>query len=189
MSKKAIDLLRGSNRYKIIREDVDIPLDDDKVIEAYFAAPDIWSIKEEQELVYAVKLKVAERRGLAKEKIDEADFQAELDQIDDSTPEGQKARKYVASQRPLNLAQQTAQKMTKFATIRNILPKFLYDRKTGERLFPDEDDQAAFTEIVAQNMELFTLLANAYTRLSTKVSADKELVKNSTTPTNSPSGS
>jgi len=186
---RAIDRLKSADKYQLVYVDIDIPLNEEESIEARLNAPDIWTIKDEQELIFAKKLARCKREGLHHESVDQEELESELANIDRSTKEGEQQYKYALKNAPKNLAEQTADKMTKFATIKGILPRFLCDRETGEPLFRTEEEQQAFIEIIKQSMPLFTLLANAYTELSTKVYVEKEQVKNSKAPAPSQSGS
>lgn len=177
--QRPIDLLKNATRYKIVKADIDIPLDGEAVLEAYLSAPDIWSIRKEQEWLYDAALEEAELKGFGKKPIRDDEWQEQIKDIDANTEEGQKTLQYMEKEKPKNRAQQKAQKIVRFETIQGILPKFLYDRSTGKLLFPTPGEQQAFIEIVKQNTELFTLLANAYTTLAAQVEENKETVKNS----------
>lgn len=180
MEKKTrpIDLMLGATRYKIVRADVDIPLDNSETLKAYLSAPDIWAIRKEQEWLYDGALEEAVSKGFDKKPIIESEWQEQIKDIDPNTAEGQKTLEYMEKQKPRTRAEQKAQKIVRFETIQGVLPKFLYDRETNKLLFPTDEEQNMFIQIVKQNADLFTLLANAYTKLAAQVEQNKEKVKN-----------
>lgn len=188
--QRPIDLLKKANQNKIKYVRFDIPLGDNDSIEAIMNAPDMFLIMEEQEKIYQIKYAECVREGLKKEKVNEADWQKELeDTIRLKRENAQKtgrefnedeARKRAEQDgRPVNLAQQVAQKISKIRTIQEIIPKVIKMSDGKTLMFPTPEEQAEFKEIICSDMKLFTYLSEKYVELMMEMIKEENEVKNS----------
>jgi hypothetical protein len=166
--KTAIELLRDA--HKVPSKAIDIPLTDDQVIEAQLTAPDIWDIQDEIDEVYQELYDKYVGKGWDKKPINEGAWQSELANY----PEESKKQ----LTKPANLAEQKADEKAKSVAMRQIIPKYLSYRDSGEPLFPDSKSLAEGTKILSSKIGIFTMLANAFVELSTQITKDQEAVKN-----------
>ena len=180
MTQKPIDILIAAHKKKIIKENIDIPVEEGIVIEAVLEAPDIYAIQELQDRIYRKMYAVCRKDGLDKEPIDEQEWEKELLIYDSET------RELIAKSKPDNSAQQGSSKFAKIRTIQELIPLYLKDRKTNKPLFPDDESRLKFKEILCSDTNLSNLLAQAYVRLAKKIGEAGKQAKNLSAPT--PSG-
>jgi len=90
----------------------------------------------------------------------------------------EKTKKRIDAERPKNLGQQIALKISAMYTPLIILPKYLRDPETGELLFPDSDSMARFTKLLSKDPILMATMSGAFAELSKAVIDTKEQIKN-----------
>jgi len=171
MKKRPIELLKAANEKKLIQVNFDIPCGEEP-IKATLRAPDAYEIWEAQELKKRQALAKALKAGLRGLPVDEEEWQAELARYTE-----EETRVKMAKDRPVDQAEQYARKVAGLRTIMDLLPKYLRDDK-GQLLFPTEEEQADFLEIMTNDPEIMTLLMNKYVELSNKVRKVGDEVKN-----------
>ena len=185
---KAIDLLKNANQNKIKSIEFVIPIDDNNGIDTVLQAPDLWSLKEEQEKVYHAKLVELCQEGYDQYPINEQDFNKEVENYLENLKKSgskdiDKAVENYKKDRPKSLADQLAQRTSKYRTIFEILPKFLRYKENNKLLFPTAEEQKQFKDILSSNNKLFELLTGKYIELS-KLINEEDTEKNSGKPGN-----
>ena len=185
---RPIDLLKAANINKIKYVRFDIPLDAGNSIEAIMNAPDLFFILEEQEKIYQKKYAECKADGMAGVEINDADWKKEVEdtiriQREAAQKQGKEfnereARDKAARDKPVDLAQQVAAKISKIRTVQEILPKVIKMADGKTLMFPEKEDREDFKEIITSNMKLFTYLSEKYVDLFTQLTTDEEEVKN-----------
>lgn len=187
--KRPIELLKAANANKIKYVRFDLQLDGDNVIEAIMNAPDMFFTLEEQEKIYQKKYAECRAEGLAGLAINEADWKKEMEdtiRIQKETAQKQgktfnehEVRERALKDKPVDLAQQVAQKISKIRTVLEILPKVIKMSDGKTLMFPEAEDREEFKQIITSNMKLFTYLSEKYVDLFTQLTDEEGEVKNS----------
>lgn len=187
--QRPIDLLKAATKDKIKYVRFDIPLGENDAIEAIMNAPDMFLILEEQEKIYQKKYAECVRDGLDKEKPNEADWKKEFEETIRIQREAARkanrefkeleAREKAERDKPINLAQQVAQKISKLRTIQEIIPKVIKKADGKTLMFPTPEEREEFKEIICSDMTLFTFLSEKYVELFSDINKEKEIIKNS----------
>ena len=194
--KNGIELLRAANKYKPVTAEIEIPLDGEDTLKVILHAPDIFAIQEEQEIVYQLKLAECVSKGMQKYPVPESEWVKEMldlisevdrDKVFKITHKPKEStiystvaedmRKYLLKNKPSNLAELTAQRISKIQTVRELIPKFLKTSE-GEPLIQTAEDHEYFKEVMANNLPLFTEITRAYTGLVKQMTEKREAVKN-----------
>ena len=186
---RPIELLKAANINKIKYVRFDIPLDAGNSIEAIMNAPDLFFIIEEQEKIYQKKYAECKSDGMGGMEINDADWKKEVEdtiRIQKETALKQQkkfnepeAREKVGRDKPIDLAQQVALKISKIRTVQEILPKVIKMADGKTLMFPEREDREEFKQIITSNMKLFTYLSEKYVDLFTQLTSDEEEIKNS----------
>jgi hypothetical protein len=171
MPKRPIELLRAAHAKKRIELSFEIPIDEKTNISAVLTAPDLYSIWEEQGLLYERKLADLNSSGDDKRPINDSTWTKELEGLSGD------ALKAMMATKPKTLAEQMASKLSRYETIYNLVPRFLRtpDRKL---LFPTNADRKEFKEIMYSDANLMKLISQKYLELSQKVNEVGQDVKN-----------
>lgn len=186
MQKKLrpIDLIRNANKGKKKTVKIQIPIGDEKYINAILSAPDILTIGREQtrqgKLAYARIAK--EEPDAVKTDIIESDWQAKLDMQDD--PEIRERMK--KENRPKNLAEQMAQDESTSIVIEKLLPKYLRGLD-GKLLFPTQEEREMFREEMLSDLKFYQDISKKYIDLITDYMKTEQLAKNLSKEENSQS--
>ena len=182
--QNALQLLKQADRYKIHEEPIDIPLDGDAVIKAKLISPDLFELQEELEDLKKAALIEGKQKGWDKLPPDLDEWQEEVDGHKDSSEfkelsaaEKKKRLVELDERKPKNLAEQRAPYKARMRIVRYILPRLLRDAETGEKLFKDAGEIAAFSEIIGSNVDLMSLLSKTYTKLAAKSSETQEAIE------------
>ena len=193
--RSAIELIEAAQKKKVVKVDFDFPLGDKKVLPMSLHSPDIFTIQEIQDINYRAKYAEYRKRGLNEEPIDEEiwqkdlkDQKKELDKIGASKQVIADTLQAFEDDKPLNMAQEGAQRYSKLKTSLDILPMFLREPKTGEVLFKTQDERDRFKLVISSDMSLRSLLLNKYVELTNLISETTEQAKNSSGGDDSVSG-
>ena len=192
---RPIELLKAAHEKKVAKVEFQIPIGDGKFIDAVLTAPDIFDIQEIQDKIYRKTFAEYRKEGLDTEPIDEAAWNREMDDTRKSMREKSKSEKEIEDtvaamekEKPKNMAQQGALRISKIRTTQELIPLHLRDKKTGEFLFPSADDRRAFKEILCSDLSLMELLTQKYLELTLLVGKTEDDTKNSSKPEASASG-
>jgi hypothetical protein len=169
---RKIDIIQSADRYRKVFVDFEIPISDTDSVRARLSSPDIYSIQEERILVFHEKLAKTIEKGLDKLPMNEAKWEADLE---NATKE---VKATLEKEKPKNLAEHIAYDLTRQIVVLNIIPKFLTDPETGEKLFPTEEEQKMFSELMGSNLELLRLCADQYVQLAQIVASITKTAKN-----------
>ena len=133
---RPIDILRSADRGDTLQVEFDIVLRNGiKLATAVLTAVDDYEIMKEQEKVYKMEYADCVRRGMDTLPIDEKEWEEYLASI-----ENKETRKRESGNRPDNLAEQVARKIARMDTVQRVVPKFLRDQATGDKLFPTSEE-------------------------------------------------
>lgn len=186
---RPIDLLKAAMKNKIKYVRFDIDLEEGNSLEAIMNAPDMFLIIEEQEKIYQKKYAECVKEGLHKEPINEADWKRDYEETIRVQREAavkanrkfdeKESRQRAERDKPVNLAQQVAQKISKLRTIQEIIPKVIKTADGHTLMFPTPEERSEFKELICSNMKLFTYLSEKYVELFSEISNEQEEVKNS----------
>lgn len=179
-TQRPIDLLRNANRYKKRFEELEIPLDGDARLTVIIDAPGIMDMMEEQTIIYQQKLAECEARGLHQYQVSESEWQKELANYEDSNTRAQMEKR-----KPANAAEFVASQISKFATIQTLLPMYLKDKETGQKICQNAEDVEFFKQVFSADQNLFQDALKKYTNLI--AASAGEAAKNSSAP-KAPSG-
>jgi hypothetical protein len=196
--QRPIDLLRAANQNKRKYVRFDIPLGPDNAIEAIMNAPDVFLTLEEQEKIYQKKYAECVREGLKDDPINETDWEKDFEETirvqreaakkSDKEFNEQDARERALKDKPLNLAQQVAQKISRLRTVQEIIPKVIKTSDGKTLMFPTAEERAEFKEMICSDMKLFTYLSEKYIELLTDITKKENEVKNSSAEASLESG-
>jgi hypothetical protein len=164
MNKRPIDLLTNANRYQIVKEKIEIPLDGEDKIIAFLHAPDVWTIQAEQEVTYQSELSKNIKRGLGGQVVVDSEWKKF------SAETGEKIK-------PSTLAEFLARKVCIFMSLREILPRFLRDEKNNH-LFDGDIEQQKFKALLSSNPDLLVAVIQGFNRLYAKINKTEKEVKN-----------
>jgi len=162
---EAVKLMRAAQKKNEIRVEFTMEYHNVKV-PAMLTQVDKFLIIERQDLVYKVAYVEYRNKGLDQEPIDEDEWSQGLEGLDPETV------KQLNESKPTNLAQQSAQRIARMKTIRQIIPEFLKDPQTGKRIFTEQEDLDFIQEVICSNMPLMTQLTNKFGEL---LRAEKEV--------------
>jgi len=192
--KSAIELIEAAQKKKVVKVDFNFPLDEKNILPMSLHSPDMFTIQEIQDINYRAKFAEYRKKGLHEEPIDEAAWEKDLnDQIDALKKEGAKKEaieltvKTLKDDKPLNMAQEGAQRYSRIKTSQDILPMFLRDRE-GNVLFKTQDERDRFKAIISSDISLMNLLVQKYVELTTLITETTEQAKNSSRGDDSESG-
>lgn len=192
---RPIELLKAAHEKKVARVEFQIPAGEGKFIDAVLTAPDIFDIQEIQDKIYRKTFAEYRKEGLEDEPIDEEAWNRELDETRKSMRDKGKSDKEIEDtvaslekEKPRNMAQQGALRISKIRTTQELIPLHLRDKKTSEFLFPDKEDRRVFKEILCSDLSLMQLLTNKYLELTLLIGKTEDDVKNSLKPEDSESG-
>ena len=182
--KTPLQKLQQADKYKVQEEPVDIPLDGDEIIEAKLISPDLFELQEElEDLKKAAKLEGVQK-GWNKLPIDLDEWNDEVEGYKESTAfkdlsakDKKKKLEELENSKPKNLAEQRAPYKARVRIVRYILPRLLRDRKTGEKLFQNDNEIKAVSEIIGSNTDLMTLLSQTYSRLAMRNNEAQEEIE------------
>lgn len=196
--ERPIDFLIRANENKTKAVRFDLPPNHPNAMEAIMTAPDMFLITEEQEKIYQKKYSECLEDGLGGKPINEADWKKDAEdtlrvQRESAHKAGRKfdekeARANIEKNKPVDLAQQVAQKISKLRTIQEIIPKVIR-KADGNLMFPTREEQQKFKDLVCSDMKLFSYLSEKYIELFTEVTKEEAEVKNLSAEENSANGS
>jgi len=177
----AIELLEAANADSFIYEQFEIPAGNEK-LDAILHAPDMFELQREQKKAYALAYAKLKSEGFGDIACNEEAWQETLKNITDKD-----ALERAKENKPLNLADQLANEQAVTDCILGLMPKLLKDIK-GNLLFPDNDSQKRFRNLLTRNLPLFQLISNKYVKAMNSMIGIGERIKNSTSETNSENG-
>ncbi|MDD2869686.1 hypothetical protein [Neomegalonema sp.] len=171
MKPRTLDLLRKANEGAEIIEDFEVKVGL-QTFKFRLAAPDIFTILKDQERCYQREYAVCVKDGLQEMPINESDWRKDLDRItDEDVREAQEKNK------PVDLAQQVAEKNARFDTIMTLLPKILRDQD-NKSIAETPTDQAELSRMIALNPSLMAALTEKYTNILSKINEVNRESKN-----------
>jgi hypothetical protein len=193
-NSRPIDLLKKANENKTKAVRFDLPPNHPDAMEAIMTAPDMFLIMEEQEKIYQKKYVECLEDGLGDKPINAADWKKEFDDTLRVQREAAKKagrefdEKNAEKNKPVDLAQQVAQKISKLRTVQEIIPKVIR-KADGTLMFPTREEQQEFKDLICSDMKLFSYLSEKYIELFTEITTEETEVKNLSAGGNSANGS
>jgi len=179
-----------------------IPLDSsnpEEGVAAKLSMPDISAIKREQTLIYEKEFAVCKRKGMGDEKpnmdawndeVKAYDKRVEQElaemesngatrqQIETRKKSAQQTRTALYSDPPKSLAAQVARRLSFSSTGIELVPEFLKDPQTNEKLFKDSAQLETFKEVVKSDAGLITLMTEQFAKLANMKEQASEDAKN-----------
>lgn len=199
---KNLDAILKARAAKIPSVVFDLVLDADDpdgTISAKLSMPDVISIQKEQTLVYESLLADCIAKGFGQKPPNMIAWQDAKDadklrieneikkmgadkktsqEIADYKEKAMKVHNSNYEKPPKNLAVQTAEKLSFNQTGIELVPKFLLDPVTNERLFKTDEMLATFVDIVKSDADLIALMSNKFVELVLKTKEIKKTAKN-----------
>jgi hypothetical protein len=173
MEQNALDLLEKATQKDAIKIEFELFNDGETIVPAILAIGDRIAIGEIQDDVYDEYYQKYVNMGYDKSPMNEARWEGELKQLKNLN-----AIERLRSNKPMNLADQKAQKNARIRAIQKIVPTILYNTDMTLK-YPTEEEQNRFRGIIATNQKLLILLITKYIELLTEIDKVEDAVKNS----------
>ena len=170
-----MQLIRKANNEQALFEDFELTLFE-KAYKLRISMPDIFDIIQDQQLAKSEAYAKCRAAGLTEYSIDQEKWDKQLKAIED--PE---LRKQLEDKKPLNLAQQEAEEISRLTTIRTLLPKIIRYAKNEELLCKTSDDRIQLGKYMANNSACLNIITEAWSKIMVRYSQVQDTVKNSST--------
>ena len=169
--KSAIELIRAANSRRKIEVRFYLPVDKDIEIEVSLTAPDAYAIWELQDKTFQKALAEANQDGMNLYPVNDVDWEKELDRY------AEDVRESMVKDKPKNLAEQHARKISGLRTIQELLPIFIR-AADGKILFRDKGEREEFKVFLCSNPDVMNMLTSKYIDLSNRVREVQDATKN-----------
>lgn len=170
---KPIDLIRAALEKQKRGIGVEFDLPTDPPLRVIMAAPDLFTLWQEQEIVYQRELAQRKAAGDDKFPINKDQWEREFREA------GPEMQAIMMREKPQNLAEQIAQRTSRFKTIIELLPKCLRDAETGEPLCQTPEDEHALKAFLTSDPAILGLVTEKYAELARRVQSTLDAAKNS----------
>jgi len=168
-----MQLIRKANKEQALFEDFELTIFE-KVYKLRISMPDIFDIIQDQQLAKSEAYAKCRDAGLTEYAIDEDKWNKQLEAIEDPD-----LRKQLEDKKPLNLAQQESEEISRLTTIRTLLPKIIRYANNGELLCKTSDDRTQLGKYMANNSACLNTITEAWSKIMVRYSQVQDTVKNS----------
>lgn len=173
LKMKPIDVIRKANRSEKIEEKFEIVVSG-QPIKMSISMPDVFTIMRDQERAYQKEYAICVLEGMDQMDINEAQWEKGLSEITDED-----AKKALIDSKPETLAEQTAQKNARLATIQTLIPRILRDPETGNLICTNRSDQEELGNYLSNNSEAMRIITEKWASIMNKYAETRQAVKNS----------
>lgn len=168
--RRAIDLIRAALEKRKLEIEFELPTDPPARVK--MQAPDLMGIWAEQEIIYQRELARCKVEGMDKLQVNVESWEQDLQGL------SAEARAAMLREAPRNLAEQLAQKLARYGTVWQVLPRCLRDAKTGEPLCKTPEEERDLKAFIASDPNVIALLTAKYAELATAVQHLEDEAKN-----------
>ena len=175
-----MQILKSAYEKKSIKQDFTIPLAQGQApMQVSLVMDDFYALNDEMKAINATAYAKYAKRGLDEVKPPRRELKEYFDSLPDSTRDHEKKNA------PETHAELLAAIEARNNLVFYLIPRFLVDQKTGEKICENDKDEDTFRKIIRSNLDLSKVLIENFTELYKKINETQELIKNLEPPENS----
>lgn len=168
------ELLQKAYKQNLDGVTFDFPLPDGKKIKMKMIRPSPFEVGDLQRIESEkLALEFDDQDKLKKAPVDEKEWQTYISDLNEER------KKRVESRKPKNRLEQILLTRQNRTLVVKVIPRYILDPDTDERIFPDQKSLAIFCRILEENPNLMSLLAEQYLKLVEQTAKVEEAAKNS----------